>query len=320
MVSFSRILCVIDPTSREQPALARAAWYSRQTGAALKLLICYHNEYLDGMRFFDAPSLLKMRNEALASLVKGLDSLAAPYRDEGLPISTHAVWDHPLHEGIVRQAASLEADVIFKDTHHHNVLARSLFTNSDWNLIRQCPVPLWLVKPNQLDQNPQVVAAIDPLNDHDKPASLDGAILELSESVASEIGGDAHAFHSYDPSGLMASTAFDLYAPAIMPLDELEQQMRESHQGPFDDITARYGFPTHRKHLLSGAVEQELPQLAKELNAAIVVMGAVSRKRLERLFIGATAERSLERLPCDLLIVKPAWVRESMHLQVTDAA
>jgi universal stress protein E len=33
-------------------------------------------------------------------------------------------------------------------------------------------------------------------------------------------------------------------------------------------------------------------------------MGAVSRSALERLFIGSTAEEVLDRVPCDLLIVK----------------
>jgi universal stress protein E len=34
-------------------------------------------------------------------------------------------------------------------------------------------------------------------------------------------------------------------------------------------------------------------------------MGAVSRSALERVFIGGLAEKVLDRLPCDLLIVKP---------------
>jgi universal stress protein E len=36
------------------------------------------------------------------------------------------------------------------------------------------------------------------------------------------------------------------------------------------------------------------------------VMGAISRSGLKRVFIGNTAEQLLDRLPCDLLIVKPA--------------
>ena len=34
-------------------------------------------------------------------------------------------------------------------------------------------------------------------------------------------------------------------------------------------------------------------------------MGAVSRRGLQRTFIGSTAEKVLDHLPCDLLIVKP---------------
>jgi len=36
-----------------------------------------------------------------------------------------------------------------------------------------------------------------------------------------------------------------------------------------------------------------------------VVMGALSRSGLKRLFIGNTAEAVLDALPCDVLIVKP---------------
>jgi universal stress protein E len=34
-------------------------------------------------------------------------------------------------------------------------------------------------------------------------------------------------------------------------------------------------------------------------------MDAVSRSRLKRIVIGNTAERVLDHLPCDVLIVKP---------------
>jgi nucleotide-binding universal stress UspA family protein len=31
----------------------------------------------------------------------------------------------------------------------------------------------------------------------------------------------------------------------------------------------------------------------------------VSRSRLEEIFIGSTAERVLDRIPCDTLVIKP---------------
>ena len=43
--------------------------------------------------------------------------------------------------------------------------------------------------------------------------------------------------------------------------------------------------------------------------AQILVMGAISRSGLKGLLIGNTAERMLDRLGCDILIVKPADFR-----------
>ena len=54
--------------------------------------------------------------------------------------------------------------------------------------------------------------------------------------------------------------------------------------------------------------------------ADVVVMGAVARNRWKRLFIGATAERTLEDLPCDLLIIKPDWFQTPVELEGHEAA
>ena len=41
-------------------------------------------------------------------------------------------------------------------------------------------------------------------------------------------------------------------------------------------------------------------------------MGAVSRSRLREIFIGSTAERVLDRLPCDVLVISSADFREKL--------
>jgi universal stress protein E len=41
-------------------------------------------------------------------------------------------------------------------------------------------------------------------------------------------------------------------------------------------------------------------------------MGAVSRRGLDRLLIGSTAERTLDRLNCDVLVVKPRGFRTNV--------
>ena len=60
--------------------------------------------------------------------------------------------------------------------------------------------------------------------------------------------------------------------------------------------------------------------MADQLDAAVVVMGAVARNRWKRLFVGATAERTMNQLNCDLLIIKPDWFQSPVELETHEAA
>jgi universal stress protein E len=68
---------------------------------------------------------------------------------------------------------------------------------------------------------------------------------------------------------------------------------------------ARVPCPSHRLHVVEGSARDALPVAARSLKADIVVMGAISRSGLKRIFIGNTAEAVLDALPCDVLVVKP---------------
>ena len=300
------ILCVIDPTAEAQPALARAAWLARATGAALELVICWYNEYLASNPFFDPDFVQNLRDNLTRENEERLEKLAGPLRKHLSTVTTKVLWDHPLHDGIVRHAARTGADMVFKDTHHHSPLARSLFSNTDWNLIRNCASLLWLVKPLDLPASPVILAAIDPMHANDKP-SLDDRILDVATSLGRATDGTVHAFHAYDPRFALTSVADNAYVPVPLLSEEIEQDMRARHEARFREVTDFHDIAADNAHIVSGPTQQELSALAKELHAAVVVMGAVARRRPKRLFIGATAERTLEHLPCDVLIVKPDW-------------
>ena len=320
MKAINKILAVVDPTVADQPAVRRAAWLAKNSEAELELLVCYYNEYLSGDRLFDSPSLEKARDEVIRNHEKHLETLAEPLRADGIVVKTSAVWDHPLYEGIIRHAIESGTDIVVKDTHHHSAVTRALLTNTDWNLIRTCPLPLWLVKPTELQKKPVFIAAIDPLHQHDKPAALDDEILHVAKGVASHVNGEVHAFHSYDPRIAVATATANAYIPVSLPFDEIEQQMHEDHEKRFIEITDFHEIDKKNAHLVAGLTHEELPAIASKLEAAVVVMGAVARSSWKRLFIGATAERTLEDLPCDLLIIKPDWFQTPVSLDSHEAA
>ncbi len=87
--------------------------------------------------------------------------------------------------------------------------------------------------------------------------------------------------------------------------DSYEQQRARS-KANFLEFAAAHRIPKARCHLVDTDPVFAIPHLARTLGADLVVMGAVSRSGLKRVFIGNTAERVLDALPCDVLVVKPS--------------
>jgi K+-sensing histidine kinase KdpD len=86
---------------------------------------------------------------------------------------------------------------------------------------------------------------------------------------------------------------------------EAEEAHEQQIVRTIDQLTETAGIPPARRHVQMGDVTAELRATAKRMRASLVVMGAVSRSALTRIFIGNTAERVLDKLSCDVLIVKP---------------
>jgi len=104
--------------------------------------------------------------------------------------------------------------------------------------------------------------------------------------------------------GLALLAGFGKYAALGIALGAADVCAPPSHYGG-DLIRRAYRVPPDRIHLMLGSAVDLLAEEAERVRADIVVMGAVSRSRLQRIFVGNTAERVLDHLPCDVLIVKP---------------
>jgi len=152
------------------------------------------------------------------------------------------------------------------------------------------------------------------MHSHSKPADLDELLLSTGQSFAEAFGGKLHAAHFYTLA--TPFTAGMLVEPVPMPVEVAQQHAKEV-EAAFGRLTERYGLGPRRSHLRVGLPADELPELAEELDAHLVVMGAVSRSTLKRLFIGHTAERVIDGLKCDVLVVKPKGFKTPVPKRAT---
>jgi len=306
MSATRRILFAVrNPQARQQPGLAKAIQVARALGASLELFHAITDPI-----FIELARLEDNTVDALRERIEGearipLARMCALAGKHGVTAGSSVTWDYPPHEAIVRRAAAIDADLIIAECHRGGRTRAWLIHLTDWELLRTSPLPVLLLKSGKPYRRPLTLAAIDPAHLHAKPANLDARILAAATEISAGLRGAMHVMHASYPSIIgpnpeaaaqRAATSWSTFS-----LEELEAQERRA----FEEFRAASGVPRTRAHLVEGNPAVQIPRVARKLGAGIVVMGALSRSGLERVFIGNTAERILGQLECDVLVVKP---------------
>jgi len=304
MRSIRRILIAIkDCEAKSTPALVKGAQLARALGARVELFHGISTPlYVDGYTVTGV-ELPRIEHDMRSRVLTKLEKMAAKLRQDDIKVTVAAEWDYPGYEAIVRRAQQTQADLVVADQHAGRHMAAGLLHLTDWELLRLSPVPVLLVKSSGTYRHPVILAALDPEHAYSKPAKLDQRIVAAGSLLAGALHGTQHAMHAYVPFPYMADPETMVSRETVA---RLEDEATAAAQKLLDRELRGTRIPKARRHVVGRHPDAAIPETAKETHAAIVVMGAVSRSGLKRLFIGNTAERVLDLLSCDILIVKPA--------------
>lgn len=306
------MVVVTDPFAREQYAARKAAAVARKCKAKVVLF----NAFMVPQPVSDAP--LDSREQIIESAIRQRqERLAALAAELKLPPGTKCIvrWDYPIHEAVLRQVQQTQPDLLITESHRHGRLARIVLANTDWQLMRDCPCPLWFVRSPVLPQQSRWLVAVDPRHTHSKPAQLDDRLLRAAQGAVRQIGGRVSLVHVYEtpPSALPGI----IMEPIRLPISP--QRTRE-----FVAATTRAVHKLAGKHRIApencvvreGITADVIAAEAKRLRTDVLVMGAVSRSLLARPVIGATAERVIDYVDCDVFVVKPAGFKAQVRRSV----
>jgi universal stress protein E len=305
MRRIRRILVAIkDPSASALPAVTKAAQIAEALGAQLTLFhavaapAALANEFAQGQLAVEAPE------ERDRELQEGaLQRIATRLRRRGLRVATIAERDQPPDQAILREAARCDADLVVVEAHPHHRGHGTYLRLTDWELLRRCPQPLLLVKLAAPYRKPRVLVALDPDHTFDKPAVLDAQIVGIGSMVARALRGSLHAVHAYLPidpadlnNGLQSSTA----------MHEAQKSATASAERKLARATRAARIPKARRHLSPRHVPDAIEDIAAATGSSLVVLGSVARSGLKHLLIGNTAERVLDHLASDIMLIKPS--------------
>lgn len=303
MQNYNNIIVFIDIDQESQPALDRAASIAKsQTGTKITLFLCCYDLTFEMTSLSSAEERQAMQRIVMRENEEWLNVIAAPYKTAGLDIHCQVCWHHRPFQAAIIEVLKYHYDLVVKSTHQHSRLSAILFTPTDWNLLRKCPVPVLLVKHHLWPENGNILCAIDckSIQDEDHH-QLNQQILKEASAMAEIVNANIHIVNAYPspPMNIM------LELPEFNPIN-YEDGLKKFHQKTLNDYAQTLKLPEAQIHLVQGLPEDVISQVAEEIDAELVILGTVGRSGLSATLLGHTAEQVIDNLSCDLLALKPA--------------
>lgn len=304
MAEKKTVLAVLEFDCFPDLLLERTAWLARTFNLNVHLALYEPNDGALLGRFSVSSEADQIRTDMERIQDELVEQFAAKIRSADLDVTTSVLRERPLADSVVRLASDIVPIIVAKSDRYHSEAERSSMVDSDWQLMRICPFPLWFVKAKEMPDNPQVIAAVDPSHSHDKPAALDHEIVRSANAVARAAGGTAHLLHVYERLAGIGEAANKALNPVKLPIDEIDARTEKKHREALDALAEANAIPADQVHQLPGKTEQVLPVFSRTQGASLLVMGALARWGLKRMIIGSTAERTIDHLACDVLVVR----------------
>ncbi|NNF15430.1 MAG: universal stress protein [Gammaproteobacteria bacterium] len=312
--NIKKVLVVLSPDlispdkPKQSPLIHRAVSLAKNAGCELELFhVCYDSglEY----QLFRSSADLKRRREALADQdATVLADIAARLKSDGINVRHEVRWGNPRTDAILKKIVQSKPDIVLKQARERNYVL-GLTSNTDWDLARRSPVHVWLVN-EEVEHIDRIMAAIgnkfsDP---GDITTAVDYDLLKVAGLVGDAFEAEIHSVNAYQVPELR-----DLVPGiegTVAPVASIEEQHRlrtrivSQHNSSVQALAQYFNIADDHVYVREGHPNKIIPQVAQSIGADMIVMGANSIGRLERLISSVTVEPVMAETHTDMLIVR----------------
>ncbi|WP_369857741.1 universal stress protein UspE [Candidatus Thalassolituus haligoni] len=299
MLDINHLLVVLDAEHPEQIALDKALWLAGVLKADVSLLTSVYEPYCGDSSSLEETTKQQIRRARIDSTERWIESFVPEVQERGITVRTEVHWQKHLHEAVIESMRATDYDLVIKGTHPHSLIDR-LFTHTDWNLMRHCPAPVLLVKSPAAWQHNRILAAIDATSVDDGHQLISDNILSFAEHLADHFDTDLHMVNAFPQVAIAFAMVPEVTAP-----DDIQAYITEQHQDACEQLAKKYNIHEDHVHIAEGETDTVVAETATAVAADVLVVGSVGRSGIAGVLIGNTAEQLVDKVPCDVIVIKP---------------
>ncbi|HTU17011.1 MAG TPA: universal stress protein [Gemmataceae bacterium] len=287
------------PSAVAEHVVRQALWLAGNTSARLTFFSAL-DLGIEALPHLDETDFHYLTTEAEQTAAKILRGLVQQAHDKGIEAADKLALGSGWLE-LVREVLRDHHDLVLIGTRDRTGLGRMLFGSTAVKVVRRCPCPVWVAKPDGEPSPVKILVA----------SGLDAVAeegLRLAAGLARVAPAVIHLLHAVDfPLDRHWSTGLPDAKEEAYRRRVREHAVMEL-EGQIDRAGARSLSPRVQVHLVDevGVLPDEgILKFIHQHAIDLLVMGTIARSGMAGVMIGNTAERLLPELSCSLLAVKP---------------
>lgn len=271
MSEISKVFVVLDPTTDQQTALERAARMAERNSALSLHVYC---AIFSGATTGDLEGLKRVE---IARHRAWIEDMVAPIREQGTSVEVEVEWTSQWRDALAPAADRCGATLIVKAAGSHWAAGRRLLKTSDWTLLRNAHCPVYMTKGNVLDKGAKILVALDLKKEDDLHSTLNERVISFGQNLGKNVTDSTlHAVNAYSSS--------------------------ERYVYP-EDLARKLDVPSNQAHTIEGPPAKVIAEVASNIEADLVIIGNASRQGAKAAVIGNTAEKVLDAVDANVLVV-----------------
>ncbi|MDO4625882.1 MAG: universal stress protein UspE [Pasteurellaceae bacterium] len=304
-MKFNNILVVLNPENDKQYALARAVRLVQEQKneniVNITLFLATYDLSYEMSALLSSEERSEMHQKVIEQRLLDIQPYIEKYAHPQIHYNSVVVWNSNEADAICQELAQKNYDLVVKYTKEQESITSLIFTPMDWQLLRKCDTPMLMVRDGDWKHQRRILVAVNVSGDVDYHNEFNHILVSLGIDLADSLErGNIHLVSAYPPTPI--NMAIEL---AEFHTSDYTNSVRGQQLVNMKALRQQFGIDEDHTHVREGFPEEVIPEVAKELQAELVVLGTVGRTGLSAALLGNTAEHVISHLKCNLLAIKP---------------
>jgi len=291
---MSKILVIAHREDESPTAINKALQLAQSYSADIHIMAFCHEE-LESVNGLTAGQLEQVKQQVTDKRHQWIQDQIAQINNASFNITLETEWKKEIYKSVLKEVST--NDYQFIVTQHHDT-GSFFHVPTEWHLLRESQIPVYLAREDKWKSNSAVLAAVDLKNDSVEGKLMRDQVLAAAAEFAHTFGETLHCCFCFE----LPEVLIDL---DVIDKNRYQHETHEKYLPQIRALAEKYNIAEENLHVRFGKPEKCIASVATKAKAHTAVIGSMARKGIKGKLIGNTAEKLTAYLHTDMLIVSP---------------